>query len=172
MNKSQTTPRRSCVEAHGLSPSQEAEPLRFGDVALSWLSGPVRGLRPTPQSNYRNWVVNHLNPRFADRQLDSITVDEIALLIRELRDSSLGEWSISGVLGTFNRVYRFAGRRLDWRGRNPADLLMPSESPLISAAPRRPIFEGEQLAQTIAAAHAPDRAPLLVGGVKGARGSE
>lgn len=50
--------------------------------------------------------------------------------------------------------------------------MLTSERPKISQAKRRPIFEGEQLEQTIAAAHDPFRTLFAVVALTGARISE
>jgi integrase len=49
---------------------------------------------------------------------------------------------------------------------------LPSERPKVSLAKRRPIFTGEQLEQTIAAAHEPFRTLFTVAALTGARISE
>jgi hypothetical protein len=63
--------------------------LRFGDAAEKWLTGPVVDLRETTRDLYRNAVGNHLRPRYATRRLDTITPDDLAALIRELREQGL-----------------------------------------------------------------------------------
>ena len=50
--------------------------------------------------------------------------------------------------------------------------MLPSERPKVSLAKRRPIFIGEQLEQTIAAAHEPFRTLFTVAALTGARISE
>jgi len=61
---------------------------------------------------------------------------------------------------------------LGWSGASPTTLMFTSERPKISQAQRRPIFEGEQLEQTIAAAHDPFRTLFAVAALSGARISE
>ena len=146
--------------------------LRFGEAAERWLSGPVSDLRPSTRAGYRNSVERHLNPRFKMRRLDSITADDLAGLVRGLRAEGLAEASIVSVLGALTRIYKYAARRLGWAGQNPAELLLSAERPKPSSAPKRPIFEGEQLAQTIAAAHEPYRTLFTVAALTGARVSE
>ncbi len=92
--------------------------------------------------------------------------------MRELRESGLAEASIAAVLATLGRVYRYAARRLAWAGQDPTALLLRSERPKVSQSPRRPIFEGEQIAQTIAAAREPWRTLFLTAALTGARVSE
>lgn len=146
--------------------------LRFGDAADRWLAGPVGELRASTQDGYRNAVERHLRPRFATRRLDHLTPDDLAALVRGLRHAGKSEATIAVVLGVTNRIYRHAARRLGWAGANPVGLLLSSERPKPSQAARRRIYEGEQLAQTIGAAHEPYRTLLTVAALTGARVSE
>jgi integrase len=66
----------------------------------------------------------------------------------------------------------FAARRMGGHGPSPTTLMLSSERPKISQAKRRPIFIGEQLEQTIAAAREPFRTLFAVGAPTGARISE
>ncbi|MDQ6807048.1 MAG: site-specific integrase [Actinomycetota bacterium] len=63
-------------------------------------------------------------------------------------------------------------RRLGWSGTIPTTLMLQSERPKVSQAKRRPIFIGEQLEQTIAAAREPFRTLFTVAALTGARVSE
>ena len=146
--------------------------LRFGEAADRWLAGPVLDLRETTQAGYRNAVERHLRPRYVTRRLDAITADDLAVLVRELRDEGLAEASIAAIVSTLGRVYRYAARRLSWAGQDPTALLLKSERPKVSQTPRRPIFEGEQIAQTIAAAREPWRTLFVTAALTGARVSE
>jgi integrase len=146
--------------------------LRFGEAADRWLAGPVLDLRKTTQAAYRNAVERHLRPRYATRRLDAIAADDVAVLVRELREAGLAEASIATIVSTLGRVYRYAARRLSWAGQDPTALLLRSERPKVSQTPRRPIFEGEQIAQTIAAATEPWRTVFVTAALTGARVSE
>ncbi len=146
--------------------------LRFGDAADLWLSGPVLDLRETTQAGYRNAVEQHLRPRYAGRRLDGITADDLAALVRELRDAGKSEATIAVVLGVTGRIYKFAARRLGWTGTSPTTLMLSSERPKVSLAKRRPIFTPEQIEQTIAAATEPYRTMFTVAALTGARMSE
>lgn len=96
--------------------------LRFGEAADRWLSGQVVDLRPATQAIYRNAIDNHLRPRWARHRLDAITVDDAANLVRDLRACGLADNSIVGIIQVANRVFKYAQRRLDWRGVNPISL--------------------------------------------------
>lgn len=146
--------------------------LRFGEAADRWLEGPVVDLRDTTQAKYRSIVNEHLRPRFAARRLDGLAADDLAQLVRELRTGGKSEATIAVTLGVVGRIYKFASRRLAWTGTIPTTLMFASERPKVSQSERRPIFTGEQLEQTIAAAHEPFRALFAVAALTGARISE
>jgi integrase len=146
--------------------------LRFGDAADRWLTGYVADLRETTQAGYRNSVDRHLRPRYETRRLDAITPDDLVVLIRELRAQGLSEATCSAVVAALRQIYRYAARRLSWAGQDPTTLLLRSERPKVSQAARRQIFEGEEIAQTIAAASEPWRTLFLVAALTGARVSE
>jgi integrase len=146
--------------------------LKLGEAADSWLDGPVLDLRETTQAKYRTIVNEHLRQRFAPRRLDAIVADDLARLVREMRTEGKSEATIAVVLGVVGQVYKFAARRLGWKGTIPTTLMLRSERPKVSQAKRRPIFTGEQLEQTIAAAHEPFRTLFTVAALTGGRISE
>lgn len=159
--------RRARGEQVGSSPRT-----RFGDAAAAWLNGPVRDLRPATRDCYSNALDRHLLPMYATRRLDSITPDDLAELVRELRAKGLSESTIVIALGVTNRVYRYAARRLGWSGANPVTLLLPTERPKPSQGIRRRLFEARELEQTVAAADEPYRTLFTVAALTGARLSE
>jgi integrase len=146
--------------------------LRFGEAADAWLDGPVLDLRQSTQAGYRIAVDQHLRPRFQGRKLTSITADDLAALVREMRASGKSEATILVALGVAGRIYKFATRRLGWSGTSPTTLMLASERPKVSLAKRRPIFTGEQIEQTIAVAAEPYRTMFTVAALSGARLSE
>ena len=146
--------------------------LRLNEAAGKWLDGPVSDLRLRTQECYRNAAEHHLLPVLGSRRLDAISPDDLALLVRALRQAGLSESSIVIVIGVANRIFRYAARRLGWSGANPVSLLLPSERPKPSQAKRRRIFEGRELEQTIAAAEEPHRTLFTVAALTGARLSE
>jgi integrase len=146
--------------------------LRFGDAADAWLAGQVAEVRPATQAIYANAITNHLRPRWGRRRLDTITVEDVAALVRDLRGAGKAEWTIAGVLKAANRTFKFAKRRMNRHGQNPVIELESGERPRVSAASRRPIFRRDELAQTIRAAREPYRTLFALGSVTGARISE
>lgn len=146
--------------------------LRFGDAADAWLTGQVSGLRPATQKLYRGALETHLRPRWGSRRLDTITVDDVAALVRELRAQGLAEWTIYGATKVVSRVFKYANRRMSWSGINPVGQLEAEERPKTATAPRRRIYRGQELEQTLAAAHEPFRTLFVFAAVTGARLSE
>jgi integrase len=146
--------------------------LRFGDAADAWLAGPVSTLRPATQAVYRNHVETHLRPRWGRTRLDGIDGDDVARLVRDLRASGSAEWSVAGILGVLGQVVRHATTRLGWLGTDPTTQLSNGERPKTSATARRRIYQGDELAQTFAAAHEPLRTLFALAAVTGARLSE
>lgn len=149
-----------------------ASRLRFGEAADLWLSGPVLDLRATTQAGYRSAVDQHVRPRYGNRRLDSITADDLAALVRDMRQQGKSEATIAAVLGAVGRIYKFAARRLGFGGLSPIALMLSSERPKVSQATRRPIFTPEQIEQTLAAATEPYRTLFTVAALTGARVSE
>jgi integrase len=146
--------------------------LRFGEAADAWLSGPVATLRPATQAIYRNAIETHLKPRWSRHRLDAIAGDDVAGLVRDLRASEMAEWTIAGIVGTLGRVYRHSAARMGWHGINPVTLLTSGERPKTGATARRRIYQGDELAQTLAAASEPTRTLFALAAVSGARLSE
>jgi integrase len=146
--------------------------LRFGSAAERWLNEQVSQLRPSTRTGYTNAVRKHLLPRWGRRRLDVITVDDAARLVKELRAEGYAEWTISGVLTAASRCFTFAQRRMRWRGQNPIGRLEKGERPKTASTPRRRIFRGDELAQTLAAASEPWRTLFALYAVSGARLSE
>jgi integrase len=146
--------------------------LHFGEAADQWLNGPMLDLRDTTQAKYRSIVDGHLRHRFEATRLDGITADDLAQLVRDLRAEGKSEATIAVAVAVIGRIYKFAARRLGWNGTIPTALMLSSERPKISLAKRRPIFVGEQLEQTIAAAQEPFRTLFAVAALTGARISE
>ena len=146
--------------------------LRFGEAADLWLAGPVGDLRQTTQAKYRVVVDRHLRPWCGGGRPDGITADDLAALVRTMREQGKSEATIAVVLGVIGRIYKFAGRRLGWSGTDPTTLMLSSERPKVSLAKRRPIFTPQEIEQTISAATEPYRTMFTVAALTGARMSE
>jgi integrase len=146
--------------------------LRFGEAADKWLADQVSELRPATQAIYRNAIDTHLRKRWERKRLDTITADDAANLVRELRAEGKSEWTIAGVLKAAGRVFKFARRRMAWHGDNPVVALDQGERPKPGDTERRRIYSGDELEQTLAAAHEPYRTLFSLAAVTGARLSE
>jgi integrase len=129
--------------------------LKFGEAADQWLAEQVVGLRRQTRARYASHVNTHLRPRWGNRRMDAIDVTDAARLVRELRAAGLAESSINSVLQAANRVFKFARRHCRWRGENPLELLERNERPNVAATPERRIYQGDELAQTLAASWEP-----------------
>jgi hypothetical protein len=101
--------------------------LRFGAAADLWLAGPVLDLRAATQAGYRSAVEQHLKPRYGNHRLDIITADDLAALVRDMRDRGNSEATIAAVLGAASRIYKFVARRLGFNGMNPTTLMLSSD---------------------------------------------
>jgi integrase len=146
--------------------------LAFGEAADRWLDEQVVELRPATQAIYRNAIDTHLRPRWGRRRLDTLTPDDAAVLVRELRAAGKSEWTIAGVLKAAGRVFRFAYRRMSWHGENPISALEAGERPKTGQTQRRRIYLDDELQQTLAAAPQPYRTLFSLAAVTGARLSE
>jgi integrase len=146
--------------------------LRFGEAAELWLAGPVLDLRATTQAGYRSAVEHHLLPGYRNRRLDGITADDLAALVRDLRQQGKSEATIAAVLGAVGRIYKFAARRLGFSAVSPVTLMLSSERPKVSLAKRSPIFTPDEIEQTLATATEPYRTLFTVAALTGARVSE
>ena len=146
--------------------------LKFGEAAERWLAEQVVELRRQTRARYTSHVTNHLRPRWGNRRMDAIDVTDAARLVRDLRSAGLAESSINSVLQVANRLFKFARRHCHWRGENPLELLEQGERPKLNAAPERRIYEGDELAQTLAASTEAWRTIFRLAHDVGARESE
>jgi integrase len=146
--------------------------LKFGEAADRWLAEQVSGLSLQTRQQYASHVRNHLLPRWGNRRMDSIEVTDAARLVRELRSAGLAESTINSVLRAANRVFKFARRHCRWRGENPLELLEGSERPTLGETPERRIYEGDELAQVLAASWEPWTTIFQLAHDTGARESE
>jgi integrase len=144
--------------------------LRFGEAVESWLAGPVAELRPSTRAAY-TYAIAHALKRWRRRRLDSIEPGQCVQLVHELRAEGLAESYIGSVLGAAHQVFRFARRHLRWQGSSPVADLLRSERPRTGSSERR-VYEGDELAETIAAADEPWKTLFTLAAVVGARESE
>ena len=149
--------RDSILGAKGKGQKVQPNPrLRFGEAADRWLADQVVELRGATQASYRNSVETHLRPRWGRRQLDSITVDDAAHLVHELRAAGKAEWTISTVLRAASRIFTFASAHELARG-EPHRSLGERRATEDRAGRATPDFQGDELRQTLGAAHGTSR---------------
>lgn len=100
--------------------------ITFAEFADSWLAKQQSRLRPKTFELYGSYLHLHLKPRLGHRQLQSITVDDVASLIGEMQQGvryleregqfervegkPFAGWTIRGVLVVLGRVLSSAAR--------------------------------------------------------------
>jgi integrase len=104
--------------------------------------------------------------------MDAIDVTDAARLVRDLRAQGLSEWTIAGIHKAGGRVFKFARRHCRWRGESPFEPLEAGERPKVSTTPERRIYQGDELALTLAASSRPWTTLFRLAGVVGGRESE
>jgi integrase len=105
----------------------------FAEVAEEWFETKHR-LRPTTRQNYRKSLDNVLIGRFGKRKIGSITVDEIATLIRDLENAGAKPSTINNHLLPLAGTLKFAVRR-GLIGVNPYTLLTRDDRPAPRSKP-------------------------------------
>jgi integrase len=169
--------------------------LTFGDAAERYMATALPMVRPNTRAAYESSLRIHLLPRWAGRKMDSISVDDVAQLIADMKtpeyrrriDASRGRrsdpktgyagWTIKGVLTVLGRVFAFARRRMRWAGIDPVHELERSEKPTLHDKREHRILDSDEQARLVASAktlpgHAPDRELILTALRTGARLSE
>jgi len=128
----------------------------FHEFASAWLHARTAALRPATVSAYRNELVQHLLPFFAQHTLRQITVAEVD----RYRDAKLRDGDISG--GYINATITRLGAILDVadeRGlieRNPVRVNPRNRKVKVSRARRAYLDRPEQIAALLEAASALD----------------
>ena len=114
-----------------------AAKVTFAEVAELWFET-KRRLRPTTRRNYRKSLDNVVLKRFRNRKIASITVDDIATLIRDLEKAGAKPSTINNHLLLLAGTLKFAVRR-GLIGTNPYALLTRDDRP--AAREKAPAFE-------------------------------
>lgn len=156
------------------------------EFADAWLATQEARLRPTTHSLYSTYLRLHVKPRFGKRQLQSITVDDVAALVGEMqqgvryieRDGRLAKetgkpfaaWTIRGVLVVLGRVLGSAVCN-GTIAANPVRRLEKGERPRVE---RRefPSLDLEAIGRLIAKSPARYRTLIAVSVLTGIRQSE
>jgi hypothetical protein len=97
---------------------------------------------------HRFHLDHDLLPRLGHRRVGSLTVDDLAWLIGELRASGRSPKTIANTLATLQSVLRFARRR-GWIVADPVELLEPEERPRPPRVNRGRVLGREEVARLL-----------------------
>jgi integrase len=145
--------------------------LRFAEAAEKWLDSRETTKRPETRAVNEQMVRLHLRPRFGNRRMDAITPDDAAGLVAAMRAKGYSEGTIRHAEGALGMIFKYAARRLGGPQANPVRELLPEERAKVRRR-KHTIYQGDQLRETIAAAHEPYRTLFSLDAVTGARESE
>ena len=154
------SPRRAPSATRSRAPAARGEQvrpnprLRFGEAADAWLAEQV--VRAAPARRRRSTAPRRDAPAAAlGRPADGRdqTARRRPAGARAAR-AGPAEWTIAGILKAAARVFKFAARHLDWHGENPVGGWRRASGRGRGGA-RAAIFQGDELAQTLAAATSP-----------------
>jgi integrase len=129
------------------------------EVAKAWLDAQTE-LRPRTREGYENAMRLHILPRFGGRRVSTITEDDVANLIAELRTGvhyvekegrmvreqraeGYAGWTIRGVLVPLSRLLAYAARR-GYIAANPVSRLERGERPKVGKREKR-ILTGDEI---------------------------
>lgn len=95
--------------------------LQLGEIATLWLTSRASVKRRTYETDAGNWR-RYIEPKWAKRQISSITASQIATWLGELADQGLARSTIARILATLRSVLAFAvdDRRI---ALNPASIV-------------------------------------------------
>jgi integrase len=140
------------------------------EYAATWLES-IRGLvRPRTYEGYSYRLEHHVLPRFGQRRLDEIGVDDILALIGDLRESGYSGWSIRSILTPLSRLFSHAVRR-DVIAASPISKLDRTERPTVWKREQR-VLNSEEIARLLDAAPSRYRTLLATAILTGLRQSE
>lgn len=117
-----------------VSPSR----VTFGDWSQQWLDGLNK--RPRTIDSYA--LDKHLLPRFRQKAVGSIGVDDVAKLVREMEQAGFAGWTVTGTLSTLSGCLGKAKRR-GLIPVNPVSELERDERPSLAAKNKRVLAEHE-----------------------------
>ena len=112
----------------------------FADVAEEWFRKLNVGERT--RESYESHLRIHLLPRIGSRRIGTITVDDVADVIAELRAEGKAGWTQKGVLTTLSSVMKYAARR-GFIPFNPVSKLEKQERPKVRPREIRDLEQDE-----------------------------
>jgi integrase len=142
----------------------------LAEYAATWQES-IRGLvRPRTYEGYTYRLERHILPRFGQRPLDEIGVDDILAMIGELREGGYSAWSIRSILTPLSRLFSHAVRR-DVIAVSPISKLDRTERPSVWKREQR-ILNSEEIGRLLDATR-PRYRPLIASAIlTGLRQSE
>lgn len=138
--------------------------LRLDTVAARWSARfaamVAAGERhPRTYEAHRFYLDHDLLPRLGHRRIASLSVEDVAGLITELRTAGRSAKTTANALATLQSVFRFARRR-GWITADPVELLEPCERPRPPLGSRGRVLGQAEIERLLAAC--PERGRLLV----------
>jgi integrase len=127
--------------------------LRLDTVAARW-SGRFEMMVAAGERHRRTYEAHRIHldhdilPRLGHRRIVSITVDDVAELIGELRAAGRSPKTTANALATLQSVLRFARRR-GWIVADPVELLEPDERPRPPRRSRGRVLGREEVARLL-----------------------
>ncbi len=127
--------------------------LRLDTVAARW-GARFEAMVAADERHRRTWEAHrfHLDhdilPRLGRRRISSLTVDDVAELIGELRAAGRSPKTTANALATLQSVLRFARRR-GWIVADPVELLEPDERPRPPRWSRGRVLGREEVARLL-----------------------
>jgi integrase len=134
-----------------------ARPLTLGEVAERWLAS-LNGLRLRTLEEYERTMRLHILPRFGSRLIESIDVNDLLQLLRELDDARYTAWTVRTILTPLSRALSYA-LRLGLIEVNPMSKLDRWDRPSARYRAHR-ILERREVGPLLAAAPAQYRTVL------------
>jgi integrase len=98
------------------------------EFAEQWLEEQKDILAPKTIESYSWAIEKHIVPAFGRRQLQDVTIDDVANLVAKMRREGKKAWTIRAVLTPLSRIFSVAVRK-GYRNTNPVAGLDKSERP-------------------------------------------
>ncbi len=121
--------------------------LTFGDVADLWIESIRARAKPKTMKTYESVLKIHLRPRFGQRKLTELSIDDVASMIAELQGQGKKAWTIRSILTVLSRVFAHAIRQ-GWVVANPVKGLDRTERPKSDQAKMR-ILSSDEIEKVI-----------------------
>lgn len=116
--------------------------LTLGEFAETWIEAQRGRIRPRTVDAYTTALRCHIVPRLGRHRLTSITVDDVADLIADMKAKGYAAWTIHGTLTPLGRMFGNAARRGLIAG-NPVRALERGERPSPGRTERRVLSRAE-----------------------------